>query len=90
MSLLLVYIFSAVQEAALPSDCLSWHLKTSYDFALVSILGAYPILKGHYEGEKSAQNGQYFVPGMDSYLSLSSCTFARSSLVRPVYAELPL
>lgn len=56
MSLLLVYIFSAVKEVALPSACLSWHLKTLYDFAFVSILGAYPILKGHCEGEKSAQN----------------------------------
>lgn len=56
MSLLLIYITSGVKEVALPSVCLRWHLKTLYGCALVSILGAYCILKGHSEGEKSAQD----------------------------------
>lgn len=56
MSSLLVYISSAVKEVGLPSVCLHWHLKASYGFALVSILGAYPILRCYCEGEKSVQD----------------------------------
>lgn len=56
MSLLHVYMFSAVKEVAVQSVCLSWHLKPSCGFALISILGACPVLKGHCEGEKSAQD----------------------------------
>jgi len=50
---------SAVKEVALPSVCFTWHLKTSHASALVFIPGAYPILEGHHEGEKGAQDVQF-------------------------------
>lgn len=42
------------------------------------------------EVPKPAHSEQHFVLGVDRYFSPSSSMFARSSLVRLAYAELPL